>query len=231
MRTPLLLRKSYRMTSGSTATGVILELKRATPERREMQMKGSDKAMTGKQISPLWTLRTIPFAERAVQVKLFRTIHGKRRSKKNLEGFYEVPAPISTSIKVNPLTSTIKRTKQGNCYSEERPTTLKVYADRRGPRASKKLIDEQILSHLKLFARKLKGDNKMKHCRRETGSGVSSSRSNISRAMLGRIPKIQISPLCETSALVNKRTRRANSYALNIRPFHQLFSKLHLQLP
>ena len=39
------------------------------------------------------------------------------------------------------------------------------------------------------FTRKQKGDKKMKHKKRDPGSGVP-SKSNISRAMRGRIPKI-----------------------------------------
>ena len=45
-------------------------------------------------------------------------------------------------------------------------------------------------SHVKQLTRKLKGYKKMKQRRQEPGSGVLSSRLNISRAMRGRIPKI-----------------------------------------
>ena len=53
-----------------------------------------------------------------------------------------------------------------------------------------KTVEELIHSHIKKFTRKQKGDKKMKHRKREPGSGVSSSKSNISRAMQGRIPKV-----------------------------------------
>ena len=53
------------------------------------------------------TCRPIPLTEKAVQVKLARKIYGKRRTKKNLEGFYEVLAPGS-NIEVSPTPSTIK---------------------------------------------------------------------------------------------------------------------------
>ena len=43
---------------------------------------------------------------------------------------------------------------------------------------------------MKEFTRKQKGHKKMKHRKRDPGSGVSSSKSNISRAMRGRVPKI-----------------------------------------
>ena len=118
-----------------------------------------------------------------------------------MEGLYEVLAPGSTILKVSPLTSTIKEpgkqivtvrnsdiAKFGT--AQERQTSLKVYTDRRGPRTCKKLVEEQIQLHTKQFTRKLKGDKQPKHRKRDPGSGVSSSRSNVSRAMRGRIPQI-----------------------------------------
>ena len=53
-------------------------------------------------------------------------------------------------------------------------------------------MEELIHSHIKKFTRKQKGDKKMKHRKREPGSGVSSTKSNISRAMRGRVPKVPI---------------------------------------
>ena len=47
-----------------------------------------------------------------------------------------------------------------------------------------------IQSHIKDFTGNQKGDKKMKHRKREPGSGVSSTKSNISRAMRGRVPKV-----------------------------------------
>ena len=47
-----------------------------------------------------------------------------------------------------------------------------------------------IQSHIKEFTRKQKGDKNMKHRKRDPGSGISSSKSNITRAMRGRIPKV-----------------------------------------
>ena len=72
----------------------------------------------------------------------------------------------------------------------ERQTPLKAYADRSGPRSGEKLVEELIQSHVKEFTRKQKGDKKMKHRKRDPGSGVSSSKSNISRAMRGQTSKI-----------------------------------------
>ena len=81
----------------------------------------------------------------------------------------------------------------------EKETPLKDYADRRGPRSSEKTVEELIHSHIKEFTRKQKGDKKMKHRRREPGSGVSSTKSNISRAIRGRIRKNQTFPRSEIS--------------------------------
>ena len=96
--------------------------------------------------------RQIPLRERAVELRLARKIYGKRRSKKNLEGLYEVLAPGSHILEVSPTTSTIKEpgkpvvtvrnsdlTKFGTQL--ERQTQLKKYADRRGPRSGEKLVE------------------------------------------------------------------------------------------
>ena len=72
----------------------------------------------------------------------------------------------------------------------ERQTPLKAYADRRGPRSGEKIVEELIQSHIKEFTHKQKEDKKMKNRKREPGSGVSSTKSNISRAMRGRVPKV-----------------------------------------
>ena len=104
-------------------------------------------------------------------------------SKKNLEGLYEVLAPSLNILKVSPTTSTKKEpgkpivtvrnsdiAKFGTL--QERQNPLKVYANRRGPRIGEKLVQEHIQSHIKQFTRKIKGDKKTKHRRREPGSGV-----------------------------------------------------------
>ena len=73
---------------------------------------------------------------------------------------------------------------------EERKTKLTEYINRRGPRTHEKTTEARILSHIKESTRIQKGDRKMKHRKRETGSGVSSNQSNIARAMRVRMPKI-----------------------------------------
>ena len=70
---------------------------------------------------------------------------------------------------------------------DERKTKLMDYVKRRGLCVHEKT---KILSHIKESTRIQKGDRKMKHCKLETGSRVSSNRSNIARAMRVRVPKV-----------------------------------------
>ena len=166
-----------------------------------MIAQGKERARTEPRFLPSVVCRPIPLTEGAVQLRLSRKNHGKRLSKKNLEGLYEVLAPGSNIIKVSLTTPTIKEpgkptvTVRNSDVAEfvtlqERQTPLKVYVDRGGPQTCETLLHEQIQSHVKQCTRKLNGDKKMKRPRRESGSGVSSSRSNISRAKRGRIPII-----------------------------------------
>ena len=58
-------------------------MSRASLEATERERASTD----GEAFHP------IPLKERTVELNLARKIHGKRRSKKNLEGLYEVIAP------------------------------------------------------------------------------------------------------------------------------------------
>ena len=84
---------------------VEIGMSRATQEAKTKEQASADgesRFLRTKAIRP------IPLKERAVELNLARKIHGKRRSKKNLEGLYEVLAPGSHILKVSPTTSTIK---------------------------------------------------------------------------------------------------------------------------
>ena len=119
----------------------------------------------------------ITLSERAVQLKLAREVHGKRRSKKNLEGLYVVLATGPNIIKVSPTTSTIKEPGKAIVNSQkdiaklgtqqERKPPLKTSADQRGPRTSEKMLGEEDQGHIKEFTRKLKSDIKVKHKRHD----------------------------------------------------------------
>ena len=145
--------------------------------------------------------RPLPLKEHAVQLNIARKKHLHKRSKKNLDGLYEVLAPGSVVQKTDQYTSVIREpgkvevtvrnsdiVKFGT--REERKTKLTEYINRQGPRTHEKTTEAKILSHIKESTRIQKGDRKMKHRKRETGSGVSSNKSNIARAMRVRMPKI-----------------------------------------
>ena len=145
--------------------------------------------------------RPLPINEHAVQLKIARKKHLHKRSKTNLDGLYEVLAPRSVVQKTDQYTSVIHEpgkmevtvlnsdiAKFGT--REERKTKLTEYINCRGPRTHEKTTEAKILSHIKESTRIQKGDRKMKHRKRETGSGVSSNKSNIARAMRVRMPKI-----------------------------------------
>ena len=160
-----------------------VDMSRATREAKNRESASTDGE---SRFLKTKAFRPIPLKERAVELNLARKIHGKKRSKKNLEGLYEVLAPI---LKVSPTTSTIKEpgkpivTVRNSDIAKlgtqlERQTPLKAYADLRGPRLSEKSVEELIQSHVKEYTRKQKGDKKMKHRKRDPGSGVSSSKSN-----------------------------------------------------
>ena len=114
---------------------------------------------------------------------------------------YEVLAPGSVVQKTDQYTSVIREpgkmevTVGNNDIAkfgtwEERKTNLTEYINRRGPRTHEKTTEAKILSHIKECNRIQKGDRRMKHRKRETGSGVSSNKSNIARAMRVRMPKV-----------------------------------------
>ena len=103
--------------------------------------------MANPDSSAQYSSAPIPLAELAVQLKLAQKIHGRWRSKKYLRDLYEVLALGSKFIKVGMETSTIREplvTVRNSDIAEfgaqlEQKTPLKAYADRRGPRTSKKI--------------------------------------------------------------------------------------------
>ena len=75
---------------------------------------------------------------------------------------------------------------------DERKTKLTEYINRRGIRNNEKSAEAKILSHKKELKRIQKGDRKMKRHKRDTASGISSNRSNFSRARRVRMPKVPL---------------------------------------
>ena len=145
--------------------------------------------------------RPLSLKEHAVQLNISRKEHLHKRSKKNLDGLFEVLAPGSVVQKTDQYTSVIREpgkvevTVRNSDIAkfgtrEERKTKLTENINRRGPRTHEKTTEAKVLSHIKESTRIQKGDRKMKHRKRETGSGVSSNKSNIAPAMRVCMPKI-----------------------------------------
>ena len=143
--------------------------------------------------------RAFPLKEHAVQINIARKKHPHNRSKKNLDGLYEVLAPGSVVQKTDQYTSVIRELGKVEVtvpnsdiakfgIRDERKTKLMEYVNCRGPRTHEKTTEAKIFSHIKESTRIQKGDRKMKHRKRKTGSGVSSNKSNIARSMRVRIP-------------------------------------------
>ena len=106
--------------------------------------------------------RPLPLTEHAVQLNIARKKHIHKRSKKNLEGLYEVLAPGSVVQKTDQYTSVIRElgkmevtvTVRNSDIAkfgtrEERKTKLTDYINRRGPRTHEKTTEAMILSHIK----------------------------------------------------------------------------------
>ena len=145
--------------------------------------------------------RAIPVKKHAVQINIDRKKHPHKRSKKNLDGLYEVLAPGSVVHKTDQFTSVLREpgkvevTVRNSDFPKfgirsEGKTKLMEHVNSRGPRIHDKTTDAKIFSHFKESTRIQKEDRKMKHRKRETRSGVSSTKSNIARAMRVRMPKI-----------------------------------------
>ena len=123
--------------------------------------------------------RPLPLKEHAVRLNIARKKHHHKRSKKNLDGLYEVLAPGSVVQKADQYISVIREpgkmevTVRNSDIAkfgtrEERKTKLTDYIDRRGPRTHEKTTEAKILSHVKECTRIQKGDRKMKHRKRES---------------------------------------------------------------
>ena len=136
-----------------------------------------------------------------MQINIARKKNPYKRSKKKLDRLYEVLAPGSVVQKADQYTSVIREpgklevnvrnrdiAKFGT--RDERKAKLMDYINLIGPCVHEKPTEAKILSHIKESTRIQKAYREMKHRKRETGSGDSSNRSNIARAMRVPMPKV-----------------------------------------
>ena len=116
--------------------------------------------------------RAIPLKEHAVQINIARKKHPHKRSKKNLDGLYEVLAPGSVVQKTDHYISLIRNpgkvevtVRKSNISKfgtrEESNTERMENVNCRGPRIHEKTTEAKKFSHIKESTRIQKGDRKM----------------------------------------------------------------------
>ena len=150
----------------------------------------------------------VPRTEASLEVKLAKKRPRTKRSKKSLDGLYDVLAPGSSVIKTNEYTSVIKEPGKKDVIirnsnlakfetKAERETELQEFANRRPKLPTGKRTEELISHHAKESRKKLEGGKRMKHRKVEDDvSTVSSIHSNVTRAPRVRMltkPKRQLS--------------------------------------
>ena len=144
--------------------------------------------------------QSIPRTESSLEVKLAKNRPRTKRSKKSLDGLYDVLAPGSSVIQTNENTSVIKEPGKREVTirnsdlamfgtKAERNTDLQVYANRRPKLPTGKTTEELINHHAKESRKKLEGGKRMKHRKvADDVSTVSSIHSNVTRALRVRMP-------------------------------------------
>ena len=153
--------------------------------------------------------RAVPRTEASLTLKMAKKNPKDKRSKKSLDGLYEVLAPGSSVIKSNAYTSikkepwkrevTIRNSALAKFGTKaERQTDLRNYADRKPEVPTGKITEDLINQHAKEARRKLEGNKTIKHKRiADDMSAVSSIHSSVSRALRGacrRNRRKQLSP-------------------------------------
>ena len=141
----------------------------------------------------------MPRTETSLSVKVANKPRTKR-SKKSLDGLYEVLVPGSSVVKADAYTSVIKEpgkravTIRNSDLAKigtktELQTDLQIYANRRPKVPSGKITEDLISQHAREARKKLEGNKEMKHRKiADDASTVSSIQSNVIRALKVRMP-------------------------------------------
>ena len=143
---------------------------------------------------------SVPRTEASPEIKLAKKRPRTIRSKKNLDGLYDVLAPGSSMVKTDKFTSVIKETGKRDAtirisdlpkfgIKAERQTELQLYANRRPKTPTGKITEDLISNRAKESRKKLEGGKRMKHRKiADDISAVSSIHSNVTRALRVRMP-------------------------------------------
>ena len=142
----------------------------------------------------------MPRTEASLEIKLAKKRPQSKRSKKSLDGLYEVLAPGSLVVKTDNFTSVIKEPGKRDVTirnsdlakfgsKTERQCELQLYANRRPKTPTGKVTEDLISHHAKETRKKLEGGKRMKHRKiADDISAVSSIHSNVTRALQVRMP-------------------------------------------
>ena len=144
--------------------------------------------------------QSVPRTEASLEVKLAKKRPRTKRSKKSLDGLYDVLAPGSSVVKTDTFTSVIKEPGKRDVTirnsdlaklgtKAEHQTELQFYANRRPKITTGKTTEELISHHAKELRKNLEGGKRMKHrTLADNVSTVSSIHSNVTRALRVRMP-------------------------------------------
>ena len=166
----------------------------------------------------------IPRTESSLEVKLAKKRPRTKRSKKSLDGLYDVLAPGLSVIKTNENTSVIKEPGKREVTirnsdlakfgtKAERNIDLQIYANRRPKLPTGKTTEELIHQHARESRKKLESGKKMKHRKvADDISTMSSIHSNVTRALRVRMPTKPKKQ--QTTAPPNQTTESNNDLAV-----------------
>ena len=142
----------------------------------------------------------VPRTETSLAANLAKKKPKTKRSKKSLDGLYEVLAPGSSLVKTDRYASVIKEPGKRDVTIRNsdlakfgtkavRQTELQMYANRRPKIPSGKTTEDLINQHAKEARKKLEGNKRMKHRKiADDAIAVSSIPSNVTRALRVRMP-------------------------------------------
>ena len=168
--------------------------------------------------------QSVPRTEASLEVKLAKKRPRTKRSKKSLDGLYDLLAPGFSVVKTDTFTSVIKEPGKRDVTirnsnlgkfgtNAERQTELQVYANRRPKTPTGKTTEDLISHHTKELGRKPEGGKRMKHRKlADDVSTVSSKHSNVTRALRLRMPTKPKRTI--TTALLKQPTELTSNFAV-----------------
>ena len=146
-----------------------LELNRDRLSKDAAKRKNEDPDKESRVIPHPEVELSVPRTEASLEIKLAKKRPRTKRSKKSLDGLYEVLAPGSSVVKTDTFTSVIKEPGKRDVTirksdldkigtKAERQTELQLYANRRPKTPTRKITEDLISHHAKETRKKLEGN-------------------------------------------------------------------------